>query len=124
MVQERHAQHAFFFVVFSVAAPARWGRKLLSASSLLGKTREQILNWAVVFAHVVLFQIARQVSAWIDRSFAFLKRYLTIVLGRFCLGRLHVMLYGHVNDLNIRMRSLNARNGSLDVRSSGFYCPM
>src|ERR1700733_3307539 len=54
MVEERHAEHALFFFVVPSIVPARSGRKLLFASSPLGKPRQEILNWAVVVAHVFL----------------------------------------------------------------------
>ena len=113
--------------------PPEGGRKLLSASSLLGKTREQVLYRAVVAAHMVLLgrpsvrivriyiRMLRQVSACLIPSFTFLNHYLTILMGRFRRRRLHVML--NIDNLGIRMRSLNPRDCSLNLRS-GFNCPM
>src|ERR1700722_5929004 len=55
MIEERHAQHAFFFIVLpSIVAAAPGRRKLFLAPSSLGKPREHLLYRAVVVAHVVL----------------------------------------------------------------------
>ena len=54
---------------------------------------------------------------------AYSSTMLTIMLGRFFRRRrLHVMR-GYIDNLRIRMRSLKARNGSLDLRS-GWNGPM
>ena len=57
-----------------------------------------------------------------------LKRYLTIVLGRFRRRRRLHVIHGDIDYRVIPMRSsINARNGSLDLSCfsvPGFYSPM